>query len=397
MGYADEKITEVAGYRLTEKIGSGGMGNVYKAINPTLSRQAAVKILHQEAFAERFRNEAYIQSSINHPNIARLYEYAEVDNRLCIVMEYVDGETLSSLLHRKGKLTNEETENILRQIVPALAYLHKKEIIHRDIKPQNFKISADGTVKMLDFGIAKHKYSPKLTQMGFVVGTMEYIAPEQFDQKEELKSDVWCLCVMTYELLTGYMPFEATNPAVLRVNIVKGSFTDPKLLVPVISEKLATIIEKGLKVNPVNRISAAEIECLLFDKKINFGFDWWNKFSFQRPSKKMIAITAAAMAILLVVFILNRNKPEAAADDPVTKIIPATDKQTISINVPGISNAVLISTDSERIPLPYSISGNEGDKFEFVIRADGYQDKKVQVVITPRRNSFEYNLEKIKK
>src|SRR5690606_8263394 len=137
----------------------------------------------------RFKNEAYIQSSINHPNIAMLYEYAKCNNKLCIVMEFVEGETLSDILYRKGKLSNSETENILRQIVSALAYLHKKEIIHRDIKPQNFKITADGTVKMLDFGIAKHKYSPKLTQLGFVVGTIEYLAPEQFEQKEEMKSD----------------------------------------------------------------------------------------------------------------------------------------------------------------------------------------------------------------
>ncbi|MGB4844395.1 MAG: serine/threonine-protein kinase [Ferruginibacter sp.] len=397
MGYADEKITEVAGYRLTEKIGSGGMGDVYKAINPSLNRQAAVKILHQEAFADRFKNEAYIQSSINHPNIARLYEYTKVGNRLCIVMEYIDGETLSSLLHRKGKLSNEETESILRQIVSALAYLHKKEIVHRDIKPSNFKITADGTVKMLDFGIAKHKYSPKLTQMGFVVGTMEYIAPEQFDQKEELKSDVWCLCVMAYELLTGYMPFEATNVAVLRVKIIKGSFTDPKLLVPVISEKLAMIIDRGLKVNPVNRISAAEIEGVLGNHKAGNRPTMLNKLSFQQPSKKTITIGGAAIIVFLLVFILINNKPDIQPDKPAKGILVPAEKQTVSINVPGISNAVLISTDNERIPLPYSIIGNEGDKFEFIIHAEGYEDKKVQVVINPRRNAFEYNLEKINK
>ena len=398
MGQADEKITEVAGYRLTERIGSGGMGDVYKAYNPSLNRHAAVKILHQKAFADRFKNEAYIQSSINHPNITRLYEYAKIGNRLCIVMEYVDGETLSSLLHRKGKLSNEETENILRQIVPALAYLHKKEIMHRDIKPQNFKVQIDGTVKMLDFGIAKHKYSPKLTQLGFVVGTMEYIAPEQYEQKEGLKSDIWCLAVMTYELLTGYMPFEATNPAVLRAKISKGSFTNPKILVPFISQKLATIIDRSLIVNPANRITAAEIEGLLSNESRNEGLGKTIKqLSIQLPSKKILIAAGAVTGVLLLILIWVNDKPAVKTFVPGKEITGTGDKQKVIINVPGIDNAELISIENEHIPLPFTVHGNEGDKFEYTIRANGYKDKKIQVKITPRRSSFEYNLEKINK
>ncbi len=398
MWQADEKITEVAGYRLTERIGSGGMGDVYKAYNPSLNRHAAVKILHQEAFADRFKNEAYIQSSINHPNITRLYEYAKIGNRLCIVMEYVDGETLSSLLHQKGKLSNEETENILRQIVPALAYLHKKEIMHRDIKPQNFKVQTDGTVKMLDFGIAKHKYSPKLTQLGFVVGTMEYIAPEQFEQKEQLKSDIWCLAVMTYELLTGYMPFEATNPALLRVKIIQGSFTNPKILVPFISEKLATIIDRSLKVNPANRITAKEIEDMLINKSRNEGLSkTFKQLSIQLPSKKTGIIAGVVTGVLLLIFIWVINKPDVKPFIPGKEITGTGDKQKVIINVPGIDNAELISNENVHMPLPFTVHGNDGDKFEYTIRADGYKDKKIQVEITPRRSSFEYNLEKINK
>ena len=396
MGYAEEKITEVAGYRLTNKIGSGGMGNVYKAFNPNLNRVAAVKVLHQEAFADRFKNEAYIQSSISHPNIARLYEYAKCEGRLCIVMEFVEGETLSTLLQRKGKLSNTETENILRQIVSALAYLHKKEIIHRDIKPQNFKITSEGIVKMLDFGIAKHKYSPKLTQLGFVVGTMEYLAPEQYEQKEELKSDIWCLCVMLYELLTGYMPFEATNPAVLRAKVIKGSFTNPKILVPVISDKMANIIDRGLRINPAARISATEIESLL-SANTNDGATVVSKAPVVIPSRKKLLVAASAIAVLLLIIFLINYKPAVTIEKP-NKTITTNDegKQTININVPGINNVVLISDDNERIPLPYTVKGNDGDKFNFTIHADGYEEKKIEVEISPRRSSYDYNLEKIK-
>ncbi|MEO6230700.1 MAG: serine/threonine-protein kinase [Ferruginibacter sp.] len=397
MGYADEEITEVAGYRLAKKIGSGGMGNVYKAFNPAINRTAAVKILNEASFAERFKNEAYIQSSINHPNIALLYEYAKCNNRLCIVMEFVEGETLSDILHRKGKLTSQETENILLQIISALTYLHKKEIIHRDIKPQNFKITADGTVKMLDFGIAKNKYSPKLTQLGFVIGTMEYLAPEQFEQKEEMKSDIWCLSVMLYELLTGFMPFEATNPALMRTKIVKGSFTNPKILVPVISDKMATIIERGLKVNPASRISAAEIGKLLNDNNVSRSETKLNRLPVKITSKKNLLIAASAIAaFLLIIFMVNR-KPAIPSVQPQKEIITTgIEPEKVSINVPGINNAVLITGDNTKLLLPYTVKGKDGDKFQFTIRAEGYEDKKIEVLISPRRSSYDYNLEKIK-
>ncbi|MBK8519500.1 MAG: serine/threonine protein kinase [Chitinophagaceae bacterium] len=181
MEYAN-KYQEIGGYRLIEKIGSGGMGDVYKAFNAVLNRTAAIKILHQKNMGERFKNEAYIQSSVSHPNIARLYEYLVTGDTACIIMEYVEGDSLDVYLHRRGKLSNEETENIVKQIAAALAHLHNRDILHRDIKPQNFKVQPNGTVTMLDFGIAKNKYTPKLTQQGYLVGTTEYMAPEQFQQ-----------------------------------------------------------------------------------------------------------------------------------------------------------------------------------------------------------------------
>ncbi|MEP7237570.1 MAG: serine/threonine-protein kinase [Ferruginibacter sp.] len=393
MGSGDAQITEVAGYRLAGHIGSGGMGNVYKAFNASLNRFAAVKILHQDAFAERFKNEAYIQSTISHPNIARLYEYVKCGNKHCIVMEYVDGESLDAVLHKKGRLSSEETENILRQIISALTYLHKKDIMHRDIKPQNFKLQPDGTVKMLDFGIAKHKYSPKLTQLGFVVGTMEYLAPEQFEQKEELKSDIWCLAVMTYELLTGYMPFESSNPLTLRSKITKGSFTNPKILVPGISNKLSIIIDKSFKVNPANRISAVDIEKILGRKKQTTNIN--NKvepYRFQMPSKKMLAYGGGAIAALLLIFFIANRQPDIKPPPPPP--VPGNNL-SLTIDVPGVQNVELITNDNLRMPVPYTITGMDGDKLEFTLHAEGYKDKKVEVMLTTKRSSFMFNLEKI--
>ena len=187
MKSVNTQITEVAGYQLTVRIGAGGMGDVYKAFHYALNRTAAVKILHAKDMADRFKNEAYIQSSVSHPNIARLYNYSIVGETPCIVMEYVEGETLDAYLRSKRKLSAAETESIVAQVASALAYLHGKDILHRDIKPSNFKLQPDGTVKMLDFGISKNKYTPKLTQLGFVVGTTEYMAPEQFEGNAILK------------------------------------------------------------------------------------------------------------------------------------------------------------------------------------------------------------------
>lgn len=403
MGSGFEQVTEVAGYRLTDRIGSGGMGEVYKAYNESLGRYAAVKVLFQEAFADRFKNEAYIQSSVNHPNIAMLYEYAASGNKHCIVMEYVEGENLDTLLHRKGKLSSDETENIVRQIVSALAYLHKKDIMHRDIKPQNFKVQADGTVKMLDFGIAKHKYSPKLTQVGFVVGTMEYLAPEQFQQQASIKSDIWALAVMTYELLTGYMPFESPNPVTLQSKIRKGDFTDPRILIPDISPRLLTVLDRCIKVNPDNRISASGIESLLGKKKQTTSVNITS--GFKRPSNKLLIGIGATLLLLLVLFIIL-SKPVVKPDpDPQEQVVePGEEKKDgivtsnavdkVLISTPGIDNAELILNDGSRKSLPYTVEGKEGDRIEFTIRAEGYKDKKAEVQITPRRSSFEYNLEK---
>ncbi|MEO6490613.1 MAG: serine/threonine-protein kinase [Ferruginibacter sp.] len=397
---ANVEQTDVAGYRLAERIGSGGMGDVYKAYNSSLNRTAAVKILYQEAHAERFKNEAYIQSSITHPNIARLYEYTVCANKHCIVMEYVEGECLNALLARKKKLSSQETEDILKQIVSALAYLHKKDIIHRDIKPQNFKVQADGTVKMLDFGIAKHKYSPKFTQSGFIVGTTEYLAPEQFQQQPELKSDVWALGVMTYELLTGYMPFEAPNPVMLQSKIRKGTFTDPKILIPQISEKLSTIIDRGLKVNPNNRISAAEIQNILGK---GTGSEPSFLHLFKDPSKRTMAIAGMSIAVIILILFIKFQNNEPGYTAPIiqndiseqhTEAGEITKENNIIINTPGILNSELISENGTRNLLPYTVKGKEGDKFQFTIRAAGYKDKEVQVVLTPRRLSYEFNLEK---
>ncbi len=396
MGFVYGHITEIAGYHLAERIGSGGMGDVYKAYNKSLQRMAAVKILHQKEMADRFRNEAYIQSSVSHPNIACMYEYLVFNDTPCIIMEYVEGETLDRYMHRKGKLDNQDAESIIRQIASALAYLHKKEIIHRDIKPQNFKIQADGKVTMLDFGIAKSKYTPRLTQQGFAVGTTEYMSPEQFQQQVEKKSDIWSLGVLAYELLTGYLPFEANNPVTLRAKIEKGSFTNPKIMTPQVSEKLNTVIEKSLRLNAANRISAAEIQNLLSGHQIkppSAEKQWPVKMKL---SRKNLLVAGGALLVILLTFIIS-----STGNDTVVKEVKQEDPgkpglQKMIIAAPNAPDAYIVFPDGSSKKLPYEITGIEGQNFQFTILAEGYTSRQVEVPITNRRKSYEYNLEKIK-
>ena len=402
MRYDSGHITEIAGYRLTERLGSGGMGDVYKAYNAALNRTAAIKILHQKEMGDRFRNEAYIQSSVTHPNIARLYEYLVTGETACIIMEFVEGDPLDVHLHRKGKLSNEETENIIKQIAAALAYLHSKDILHRDIKPQNFKVQPNGTITMLDFGIAKNKYTPKLTQQGYMVGTTEYMAPEQFRQQVEKKSDIWSLGVMAYELITGHMPFGADNAVTMRFKIEKGDYTKPRVLVPAVSAKLNTVIEKCLQVNTSNRLSAAEVEMLLSEKKPEPAAKNKTTAPVQLKLNRKTGIIAACIALIIIIVLIipagsgKKAGGESLSGENDNTLQQTSEIQKLTIDVNNASNAYIVFPDGTTEKLPFAISGKEGENFQFTLQAEGYESKKVDVGITIGRKSYEYNLEKIK-
>ncbi|MFI5187368.1 MAG: serine/threonine-protein kinase [Chitinophagales bacterium] len=414
--------TEIRGYKIQERIGIGGMGEVYKAFHPGLNRVAAVKFLFQKEHAERFKNEAYIQSSVNHPNIAKLYEYVVDADTPCIIMEYVEGISLDSYIYKHGRINSPEAEKILIQIVSALKYLHGKNILHRDVKPQNFKIENDGTVKMLDFGISKNEYTPKLTQLGFVVGTTEYMAPEQFEHKVEKKSDIWSLGVMAYEMLTGSLPFESNNPIALRNQIAKAKFTDPKILVPQISEKLIDLIDRSLKTNPSNRASAQEIEELLIGKEAVKKIEPEKKIQAEKKinlpalNPKSINITiqrkwiyAGISFIAIVVVIILFSYGSGSSKSSISRkdtIIPVgvsdiQDQNNVNsgftkvrIAVNNVENAVIILPDSTRKSVPADLTGKPGESYNVILRADGFDDKLIPVTFVQTSKTYTYSLDK---
>lgn len=395
---------QLAGYRIQERIGMGGMGEVYKAYHPGMNRVAAIKILHQKDMADRFKNEAYIQSSVSHPNIAKLYEYLQHGDTPCIIMEYVEGFSLDEYISRKRRIGNQETERIIGQVSSALRYLHERDILHRDIKPQNFKIDKEGNVKMLDFGISKNKYTPKLTQLGFVIGTTEYMAPEQFQQLVEKKSDIWSLGVMTYEMLTGHMPFDSNNIFSLREKIIRANFTDPRILVPQISNKLSIIIDRSLKINPASRISAKQIEDLLNSKRQEKKQHGLWPGGIKKPTHNQFLYGGAIMVfiILLIVLINGLNTKNSDPANFVQNMVDTVDAVNsnqirMQINVPGIPNATIELPDGSVHPIPYTVSGVDGQRIDFILRAEGYHDHvQEDFVFNYRRSSYAVNLKKKK-
>jgi eukaryotic-like serine/threonine-protein kinase len=348
----------INGYIIKQFIGAGGMGEVYKAEHPHLNRTVAVKVLFQDSQKARFQNEAYIQASIRHENIAAMYEYTVFENKPCIIMEFIEGQTLDKYIQQKGKLKNDELLAIFKQIVGAIAHLHQNQIIHRDIKPSNIKIMNDGTIKLLDFGISKASYTPKLTQQGFVVGTTEYMAPEQFRNEVSLKSDVWALGVLLYEMATGYPPFEDQNYLFIRQKIEKGVYTNPSLLNPTLSSFTIEVLSKCLKLNPLQRITSTQLYSQLNKSKFTDN-QWINIKNIDFNKNKNWIYGGIGIVFLMIVWMIIPSSNDETE----------TTKKKIYVDVLNTNNAELVLPDGKVLKNePFILEKEEGQKLEFQIR-----------------------------
>ncbi len=204
-------------YKIQSKIGEGGMGAVYKGVDTMLDREVAIKALKPElasqtAIVERFRSEAVTLAKLHHPNIATLYSLLREGDELFMVLEYVRGQSLDEILNRRGALSADEVIPVFCQILDGINHAHEFGIIHRDIKPANMMLTETGTLKVLDFGIARLLGSNRMTRAGNIIGTLEYMAPEQVRGLEtDARSDTYSLGMMLYEMLTGKAPFETEN------------------------------------------------------------------------------------------------------------------------------------------------------------------------------------------
>lgn len=256
-----QKINER--YEIIRSIGEGGMANVYLAHDIILNRDVAVKILrgdlaNDEKFVRRFQREAISASSLNHTNIVEMYDVGEDDGKYFIVMEYVEGKTLKSLIKRRGALTLPEVIDIMLQLTSGIAHAHESYIIHRDIKPQNVLIIEDGTVKITDFGIAMALNSNELTQTNSVMGSVHYLPPEQANGTgSTIKSDIYSLGILMFELLTGKLPFKGDNAVEIAIKQMRDSIPSVVEINEDIPQSIENVILKACAKNPKNRYNSA--------------------------------------------------------------------------------------------------------------------------------------------
>ena len=267
-------------YEIIKSIGEGGMANVYLAYDTILDRRVAVKILrgdlsNDEKFVRRFQREALSASSLTHPNIVEMYDVGEDNGIYYIIMEYIEGKTLKQLIKKRGALTLSEAIDIMLQITDGISEAHNSYIIHRDLKPQNIMIKEDGTIKITDFGIAMALNSTQLTQTNSVMGSVHYLPPEQASGKgSTIRSDIYSMGILFYELLTGSLPFKGDNAVEIALKQMRDQIPSVRKKNPSIPQSVENVIIKATAKNPKNRYSDskemhADLLTVLNDDRVN--------------------------------------------------------------------------------------------------------------------------------
>lgn len=257
-------------YAVLERVGSGGMAEVYRARDDLLGREVAIKVLHEHfskdrSFVERFRREAQAAANLNHPNIVSLYDYGSSDDTYFIVMEFIEGRSLSDIIDAEGPLLPERAAEIAADVASALERAHSNGLVHRDVKPSNIMITDSGQTKVTDFGIARAlggDGEQTMTQTGMVIGTASYLSPEQAQgHPVDGRSDVYALGVVLYEMLTGRPPFGGETPLAIAYKHVRETAEAPSTGNRDVPHGLDSITMKALAKNPDNRYaSAAEMD-----------------------------------------------------------------------------------------------------------------------------------------
>jgi serine/threonine protein kinase len=384
-GYADvEKWLEVddhpaavgrlGQFRLTEFIGRGGMGTVFKADDLKLQREVAVKILSPELAAndeacERFLREARAIAALNHDNIVTIHAVGEDAALPYFVMEYVHGHSLQEHLDRRGQLRDSETIRIARHVAKGLAAAHAKGIIHRDIKPANILIQKDSKrAKLTDFGLARAGGDGSLTSAGMLVGTPAFLSPEALEEKEiDERSDLFSLGVTFYRAVTGKLPFEGPTPFATMQRVAKTEFTPPHELVPDVSAELCDIINSLLQRDPNQRIESAdklvgwlkcirseaaehadqELPVILVETSSQIAGDVVAKHSQADARRPLIALASLFVCSLLVYVIFFRDSPSTSKEQGIETAQNAS--STHNIDSPSVPEEVPADSEPTRM------------------------------------------------
>ncbi len=251
-------------YRIERVVGTGGMAKVYLATDETLGRQVAIKLLgsryaHDNAFVERFMREASAAAKLNHPNIVQVYDRGEAADSYYIVMEYVDGTTLKDVIRSRGALPEQEAIHYGEQALNALRFAHRNGIVHRDVKPHNMMVDGEGRLKIADFGIARAGSDAGLTEVGSIVGTAQYLSPEQArGLTVSASSDLYSLGVVLFEMSTGRVPYDGESPVNVALRHVNDPIPSPRSFNPAVSRSLEAIVVRSMQKDPAARYATAD-------------------------------------------------------------------------------------------------------------------------------------------
>src|SRR5919206_4827845 len=251
-------------YRIMRKLGTGGMANVYLAEDQELGRRVAIKILDDrhasdDQFIERFRREAKNAAGLSHPNIVSIYDRGEAEGTYYIAMEYLDGRSLKELIVGRGPAPISVAIDYARQILAALRFAHRNGLVHRDIKPHNVLVDSEGRVKVTDFGIARAGAASQMTEVGSIVGTAQYLSPEQArGTGVDQRSDIYSLGIVLYELVTGTVPFTGDTPVEIAMKHLSTVPEPPSARRAELPEALDQIVLRALAKDPDERYQTAE-------------------------------------------------------------------------------------------------------------------------------------------
>ena len=251
-------------YEILGLLGEGGMGAVYKARDREVDREVALKVIRSELtghpeVVSRFKQELILARQVTHKNVVRIFDLGEAEGAKFISMEYIDGRDLRSLLAERGKFAPQEAVDIVEQVCRALEAAHAEGVIHRDLKPQNIMVDKHGRVAVMDFGIAHSKELPGLTRTGVLLGTPEYMSPEQAKgQETDARSDLFSLGIIFYELLTGKSPYAATTPAASLFMRIQKQAIPPAKVDPAIPKFVNDVVVRCLEIDPQRRYASAQ-------------------------------------------------------------------------------------------------------------------------------------------
>jgi len=328
-------------YQIIEELGKGGMGRVYKVLDKEIGEKVALKLLNPEIAAEsktieRFRNELKTARQISHKNVCRMYHLSKEEGAPYIIMEYVRGEDLKSMIRMMGRLSPGQAVSIAKQVCEGLSEAHRLEVVHRDLKPQNIMIDRNGDIKIMDFGIARSLQTKGMTGEGVMIGTPEYMSPEQAEGKEaDERADIYALGIVLFEMMTGRVPFEGETPLSVALKHKTEAPPDPRKINSQVPDDLARLILRCLEKEKGKRYQSAQ-ELLGEFTKIEKGIPTAEKVLPKRKSltskeltvklkhrwRAIAAVAVFAIAAGAAILYFGRGRPGPSAENKRLVVLP---------------------------------------------------------------------------